>query len=66
MWKPVQGSSSATPVPVGIDNTILICILIEGSAAFACDIIQLFRNGMVYIVNLTPSFRLIFSFSISF
>ena len=34
------------------DDTLFVFILTEGSAAFAYDIIQLFRNSMDYIVNL--------------
>lgn len=34
------------------DNTLFVFILTEGSAAFAYDIIQFFRNSMDYIVNL--------------
>ena len=31
------------------DNTLFVFILTEGSAAFAYDIIQFFRNSMDYI-----------------
>lgn len=34
------------------DDTLFVFILTEGSAAFAYDIIQFFRNSMDYIVNL--------------
>ena len=33
-------------------DTLFVFILTEGSAAFAYDIIQFFRNSMDYIVNL--------------